>query len=255
MATTKRSPVSIALVVLVLLAAGFVWLSGFYTDYLWFNQLGYATVFTTGITAGATAFSVGFVLSAGVIFASVWLAGRKRPIYASSISSPLDAYRQLLERSRRFWLVVLPLVSGFIGGAYAASKWQTAALFFNHTYTGIKDAQFGLDTGFYLFDLDFYTVLTSFLTVLTLFALLAAAGMHLMYGSLSITGRKFVLTKPARVQIAVIAAVFIALQGVALWLDQYSTMTSDSGLFTGACLLYTSPSPRDYAASRMPSSA
>ena len=42
--------------------------------------------------------------------------------------------------------------------------------------------------------------------------------------------------------------------------DRYNNLASDFGISgnyheTNACLLYTSPSPRDYAASRMPSSA
>jgi uncharacterized protein len=234
MARKKTSPVAVSLVILVLLAVGVVWLSGFYTDFLWFNQLGYSTVFTTQVWAKLASFGAGVLIAGAAIFAVMWFAGRKRPIYARQSNSPLDAYRQLVDRSRKFWLIVLPAIAGLVGGSYAAGKWQIAAMFLNHTYTGVKDAQFGLDTGFYLFDLPFYSTLSGFLTVLTLFALLASAGMHLLYGSLSIDGRRFLLAKSARVQIAVIAAVFIALQGVALWLDQYATMTSDSGLFTGA---------------------
>ncbi|MFM6966969.1 MAG: UPF0182 family protein [Rhodoluna sp.] len=234
MAVKKKSPVAIALVVLVALAIAVVWLSGVYTDYLWFDQLGFSTVFTTGIWASITAFMGGFLISALTVFLAGWLAAKTRPVYATSVSSSLDAYRQLLERSRVVWLAVIPALAGLIGGSYAAGKWQTIAMFANHTYTGVRDAQFGLDTGFYLFDLPFYDVVAGFVTVLALVALLMSTGMHLLFGALSINGRKFSFTRPARIQIASIAAIFIALQGAALWLDQYATMTSNSGLFTGA---------------------
>ena len=135
MARKKTSPVAVSLVILVLLAVGVVWLSGFYTDFLWFNQLGYSTVFTTQVWAKLAAFGVGFLIAGAAVFAVMWFAGRKRPIYARQTNSPLDAYRQLVDRSRKFWLIVLPAIAGLVGGSYAAGKWQIAAMFLNHTYT------------------------------------------------------------------------------------------------------------------------
>ena len=234
MAVKKKNPVAIALVVLVVLAVLVIWLSGVYTDYLWFDQLGFAKVFTTQIWAATAAFFAGLLIAGGAVWIAMWLAGRSRPLYVPTTGTPIDAYRQLVEKSRKVWLIVVPLLAGLIGGAWSSSKWQTVAVFLNHTYTGTKDAQFGLDVGFYLFDLPFYSAAVGFFTVLSLVALLAAAGIHLLFGSLQINGRRFNMLKPARIQIASIAAIFIALQGVALWLDQYATMTSDSGLFTGA---------------------
>ena len=39
------------------------------------------------------------------------------------------------------------------------------------------------------------------------------------------------------------------------YIDQKTEITEDLFVYGNSCLLYTSPSPRDYAASRMPSSA
>ena len=43
----------------------------------------------------------------------------------------------------------------------------------------------------------------------------------------------------------------IAANGARQWMDRYGVIKTNKK----TCLLYTSPSPRDYAASRMPSSA
>ena len=40
-----------------------------------------------------------------------------------------------------------------------------------------------------------------------------------------------------------------------LWVERLPSKYKDKGPRVESCLLYTSPSPRDYAASRMPSSA
>ena len=62
-----------------------------------------------------------------------------------------------------------------------------------------------------------------------------------------------------------IRSVFVQRETLETWLRQmaikgwivkdFSYIFFDSFLFFRFCLLYTSPSPRDYAASRMPSSA
>ena len=49
--------------------------------------------------------------------------------------------------------------------------------------------------------------------------------------------------------------IFMALIDIAWFREDVIPMTTDVPTGIGACLLYTSPSPRDYAASRMPSSA
>jgi uncharacterized membrane protein (UPF0182 family) len=42
------------------------------------------------------------------------------------------------------------------------------------------------------------------------------------------------VSKAARIQIGLLAFLYLLIQGASLWLDQYLTMTSSSGLFTGA---------------------
>ena len=54
--------------------------------------------------------------------------------------------------------------------------------------------------------------------------------------------------------ITVLVIVAVPGQGVAMVLRQ-SILSGKQAAFYSVCLLYTSPSPRDYAASRMPSSA
>ncbi len=61
--------------------------------------------------------------------------------------------------------------------------------------------------------------------------------MHYVYGGIRLHERGIDSTRAARVQLGSIAAAFLALQAVNFWLDRYSTLTSNSGKWTGA--LYT----------------
>jgi len=232
----KISPVRISLVILVALAAALLFASGLYTDFLWFDQLGFAKVFTTQITAQAISFAAAFLVSGLAVYFSLFAALRSRPIYARNLldGDPLAAFRQLADQARRTAQLVLPAIVAVIGGLAAGAQWQLGATFLNHTYTGTKDAQFGLDVGFYLFDLPFYNFVVGFASTIALLCLVIAVVVHATYGNIRFNGRSSTIAKPARVQLAITAAVFLLVQGATLWLDQYATMTSDSGLFTGA---------------------
>lgn len=237
MANSKRkvSPVTISLVIIIAIFIALVAASGVYTDLLWFDQLGFKSVFTTQVFAQVLAFAAGAAIAGAVVWASVWVAVRTRPIYARSFEGGnAEAFRLLAEQLRKLAQVALPVLAAIVAGIAAASQWQTFAVFANHTYTGTTDAQFGLDVGFYLFDLPFYNWLVGFAATLLLTALVLASVAHYMFGNIRFNGRSATVAKPARLQISITAALFLATQGAALWLDQYATMTSDSGLYTGA---------------------
>jgi uncharacterized membrane protein (UPF0182 family) len=231
----KVSPVTVSIVILAAIFFSLVGASGVYTDWLWFEQLGFGGVFTTQIIAQVVLFAVAAVTAGLLTWLSVWFAIKTRPVYVRQIEGDVfSAYRALAEQLRKVAQIFLPLVVAVFAGLAAAAQWTTAAVFANSTKTGEVDAQFGLDLSFYLFDLPFYTFAVGFFSTLLFFALALAIAAHLVFGNIRFTGRSATVAKPARIQIAATAAIFLAVQGASQWLEQYSTLTSDAGLFTGA---------------------
>ncbi len=231
----KVSPVTISIVILAAIFFSLVGASGVYTDLLWFDQLGFSGVFTTQIFAQVGLFAIAALVAGLVVWLALWFAIKTRPVYVRQIEGDaFSAYRALAEQLRRVALVFLPILAALFAGLAAAAQWQTVAVFANSTKTGDVDAQFGLDVSFYLFDLPFYTFLVGFFSTLIFFALVLAIGAHLVFGNIRFNGRSATVAKPARIQIAATASLFLVTQGVSQWFDQYSTLTSDAGLFTGA---------------------
>ena len=234
-AKRRISPTRIALLILVALGAALFASSGFYTDVLWFNQLGFGQVFATQIWTQAGLFVAGASLFGVTSWLSLYLAYRSRPIYARFNDGDfLAPYRQLVDGLRKLALVVVPLALGLLAGGVAAPNWQVTLAWLNHSYTGVVDPQFGLDTGFYLFDLPFLSRLAGFVSVAFLLATVLGAFVQLIYGNIKFAGRGAKITKAARIQVSVSATLYLAAQAANLWLDQYATVTSASGLFTGA---------------------
>jgi uncharacterized membrane protein (UPF0182 family) len=121
-----------------------------------------------------------------------------------------------------------------LAGLAVAPSWGIVQSYLNRTPFGETDPQFGLDISFYLFELPFYTGLVGFLSGALLLGLILTAGVHIIYGSIKFNGRETFVSKAARVQIGLLAFLYLLTQGASLWLDQYLTLTSSSGLFTGA---------------------
>ena len=57
--------------------------------------------------------------------------------------------------------------------------------------------------------------------------------MHVVYGGIRFSGREIAVSKPARVQLSILIAAYLLLQGISLWFDQYSTAVTSGTLFTG----------------------
>src|SRR5690606_12043635 len=64
--------------------------------------------------------------------------------------------------------------------------------------------------------------------------LLITALVSYLYGSVRIGQRELRISKPARIQLAILAGLYIAVQAVSLWLDRYLTLVPPGGRIPGA---------------------
>ena len=235
--TRRRiSPFRLSVLLVVIAGIAFAGYASVLTDFLWFDQLGFSSVFFTQIAAQVGMFLVAAFVLGGVSGLSLTLAYRSRPIYLKFPDSgdPFGVYRELIEQLRKGVMIGLPILLGIFGGVAAVSKWDVVLAWLNRTYTGEVDPQFHLDISFYFFDLPFLTSITTFASATVLISGLLAAFVHTVFGGIRFNGRKSTITKAARIQVSIMAALYLLIQGASLWLDQYKTMTNASGLYTGA---------------------
>ena len=229
----NRATLAIAAGIVAALLILFFVFAGLYADILWFDQLGYLGVLLTQWGTGVGLFFAGFLGMAIPVFISISAAYRFRPIYAR-LGSQLDRYQQVIEPLRRLATFGVPIVIGLFSGVSASTRWEAVLLYFNRTPTGTKDPQFGLDVSFYLFDLPFWHGVVGFASAIVLVAGLAGLGTSYLYGALRVAGREVRISKGARVQITITAALYVGLQALSIFLDQFMTLTNNTGLVTGA---------------------
>ncbi|WP_424960860.1 UPF0182 family protein [Leucobacter weissii] len=231
--TRRISPIAVTVVLVILLILGFLAVASVMTEVLWYRQLGYLPVLTTQWIAAGVMFVIGFLAMAVPVFFAIDLAYRKRPVYAR-LTAQLDRYQELVEPVRRVVKWALPALVGLFGGFAAASQWQRVLLWLNSSPTGETDAEFGLDLSFFLFQLPFWQGVVGFASAVILLCLIAGVATSYLYGGISFSGRDFRISKATRIQTAVFATLYLLLQGISLWLDQYASLTDASGRFTGA---------------------
>ena len=237
MKTKRISPAGIATLIVLALGAALVGSAGFYTDFLWYRQLGFASVFTTNLLAQSGLFIASGLFMGLATWASLAIAYRSRPIYAQTVADDrpgFAAYRDLLTQIRKLVIIVVPVVLGLFAGVASSSNYKTLLMFLNAVPAGVTEPQFKLDVSFYMFQLPFLTVLDGYLSTVAFICFGIALLIHLVFGSIRISQRAVTFSKPARLQVAISGAIFVALQAVSIWLDQYQTLTSASGLYTGA---------------------
>ena len=211
-------------------------LASFYTDYLWFDQLGYGNVFRSVLLAQVVLVALFTALFFVICFVNLTVADRLAPIVR-----PPGPEEDLLARyhvavGRRAWMVrvagsaLLALLAGF----GVSDRWQEWLLFTNGGDFGVEDAQFGKDIGFYVFKMPFTSFVVGWLFGTLIVTLVVTTVLHYLNGGIRLQ------TVGERVQPAVKAHLSLLLGLLALvkaadyWLARYELTTSTRGAVHGA---------------------
>lgn len=168
----KRGLFSLVVAVIaIIIVASFSTLLNFFTDYLWFKEVGYTQVFLTKLM---TQIKIGvpvFVIVTILLY--IYLRTIKKDYYkkVNVVYSVIDEKRinqiALLASLVVSLLVTITLTSGF---------WYEILRFFNGTDFNITDPLFNKDISFYIFRLPFisqiYSVLITFVILLAIITLI-----------------------------------------------------------------------------------
>lgn len=238
----KRPPKAVtwifAIIALVILIAPMS--VGFYTDWLWFGEVDFRGVFSKVIVTRIVLFVI-FALIAGFV---TWLAGyfvtKLRPdeMSAFDTQSPVYQYRQMIENSLRRVMVIIPIFVALLAGLIGQRSWRTVQMWLNGQDFGVSDQQFGLDYGFYAFDLPMLRLIADSLSMMLIVAFLIALVGHYLMGGIragnQMTGQKSFVSRGARTQLAVTAGLWMLVKVAGYWLDRYDLLTKENSTFTGA---------------------
>jgi uncharacterized protein len=234
---SRRAKIIIGVVVLLVLALSV--LGSFvrmYVDWLWFGEVGYRQVFTTGLRTRVLLFFLFGVLMAVVIAANLIIAYRFRPPFRpmSLEQQNLERYRAALEPRRRLIVIGISTVLGIFTGITAQAQWQTWLQWRNGTQFQIKDPQFGIDISYYTFTYPFQRFVLGLLFTAVVLSLLASLAVHYLFGGVRLQTPGEKVTPAARVHLSVLLGIFVLLKAAAYYLDRYGLLFNERDGRTGA---------------------
>ncbi len=222
----------------LIIAVGFVAFTGFssfWTERLWFDSVGFTKVFTTLLWTRVLLFVVFGVLIAGTVAVNMYIAYRLRPVFrpASPEQAGLDRYRQAIAPVQRWALIGVSVLVGIFAGASAAGQWRSYLLWRNSVPFDQDDPYFGLDLGFFIFQLPWLHYVVDAVMVAVVIAAIASAVVHYLFGGIQLQNRQDRFSPGAQAQLSVLVGIFVLAKAVDYWLNRYDLLTEKHSLFTG----------------------
>ncbi|MDH3446001.1 MAG: UPF0182 family protein, partial [Deltaproteobacteria bacterium] len=207
-----------------------------YTDWLWFQEVGFAGVFATILQ-----YKVILAVIFGGAFA-VWLyfnvklaARLPKDAVVSDESSEINLPSpDLVDPLVRRWLLPIAIVVGLFAATKAAGQWQSILLFFKWVPFGLEDPLFSRDIGFYIFRLPALTILYNWLSVILGLTLLGTAFTYLLYRGIIYRPQALSLSNRARTHLFILVAVILVTKAGSYYLDMFELLYSTRGAAFGA---------------------
>ena len=212
-------------------------LINFYTDWLFFTETGFTSVFTTTLVA-----TIGSALCFGLIFLLFALINLHYAYHATLSSTRLhleggNVYSLKQDESDRLvkpLALAITVVLALLAANWGAMLWQNALLFINSFTVGTPDPVLGKDIGFYLFRMPLLEQLNAFAGFMVPVTALMVAALYYLRGGVTFTERGATIDPKLRKHLAILIGIFSLSIAAGFYLSGFHLLLSGSGNFHGA---------------------
>lgn len=218
------------LIGVVFLLVLFNTLRGVYTDWLWFNSLGFLDVFRTILWTRAWLFITGTLVFGVMITVTVVLAHRHARGESTLPLPPETLY--WLNRLTVLAIILGSVLVSLAFGSTLSGQWELALRLINSTSFGVTDPVFQNDVSFYVFSLPILNLAQSWLLGAFIVLLLATTGVYVAYFALR--GQPFQFTRWQRGHLAVLGSLIFFNLAFMHILNRYEVLLSGDGAVFGA---------------------
>ena len=234
-------PRSLRRFVLWIVAAIFIalivvpWLAGFFTDWLWFKEIGFQTVFATSLIWRIGLFILGGAFTFAYFYGNVRLARGAVTAFPVLFVNRGDGVT--IDVSRMFTKLFLPAAAllSFLTAISLSAWWLTLLKGLNGVPLGTRDTLFNRDISFYLFRLPLISGVLDTLITLTLLSFVATGAMYWLRNDITLPPRRASAKPRAARHLGGLLALLFVLIAIRLWIvDTSSLLFSTTGPLVGA---------------------
>jgi len=238
---------SIIFVVFIALLIAIFAGANFFTEWAWFNQLGYLKAFLLMFFS-----NFGLRVLIGVIFAVfvyINLSFTKKLFYKYFKKEKVDSenvetlfkeegqgFLNWLDKRKLNWLyIIISLVLGFLFSSVSSELWKIVLKYFNQTPFGTTDPIFNRDIAFYVFSLPFYSFIKEMGMVLIVLTIIVVGVIYFIASGISSFSEvKVKLSNRAKGHITILLSAFLLLKAWDYRLAMYELLYSSRGVAFGA---------------------
>ena len=218
------------LVALILLFVLLSFLRSIYTDLLWFNALGFKSVFVKTLTTRIVLFVIGAVLFAVPFGISLYICRR---LSGGPIEAPMPEEVANFLRKATFWgIVAAVIIVSVIFGSIFASRWEMFLRYSSAVSFGEVDPVFGKDLSFYMFTLPTYSFVQGWALGAAIMVLVGTLALYFV--NYSLRGVGFQLSNGLKIHVSILGAIILFVVAGGHWLDRWELLLSGQGAVFGA---------------------
>ncbi len=201
-----------------------------YTDFLWFESLGYDEVYTKRLYTRLWLFFAGAAAFLLLLLPNLWLARRSVARFTAGLGS-FATPDPAMALTLRIVVGALAIFVAVIFGATLAGHWETMMLWREGRSFGVDDPEFGRDIGFYIFTLPALEVLKNWLLSALIIVLVCTGAVYALGIRHDSAGAK--VPAAAKPHLSVLVAAILATFAFHHWLGLFELNLSGRGAVFG----------------------
>lgn len=236
--TRRRIALLVIVLLLIVVFLIIVPLAKFYTDAIWYNHVGFQSLFYKTLVAkilSVVAFGLLFFI---ILYGNVFLARKLSPRKEVDLEgSPL---KDAIERVRGTWkkvvgigLVIFSVIASLIAGLGWGGKWDVILKWLNHASFLKTDPVFHKNIGYYAFTYPFSRAMTDWLIGTLFFVLIVTAVVYLFEGGIRLKKGWDMFAPHVLAHLSVILAAIFVVKAYSYRLNMYELLFSKKGAVYG----------------------
>ncbi len=236
-----RTILIIAAIALFVLITSLRGIAGFYTDFLWFDSLGYRDIWAGVLGAKISLAAIFVAVFFAICWANLYIADRLAPRFPppGPEQEALERFREAIGHRTGLFRIGIAFFLALIAGVGMSQEWRSWLLFVNGSDWGTTDAQFDTDIGFYVFQLPFLSSVADWAFASILIILVVTIAAHFANGGIRVqpvgpgaVGPK--VTSQVKAHISVLLGVLALIRAGGYYLQRFELTTSSRGVVDGA---------------------
>ena len=235
--TSRRRLVLVSTgIILFILITSLRGVAGFYTDFLWFDEVGFTSVWRGVLGAKvllAAVFTAAFLV---VMWTSLTIADRVAPRFrpVGPEDELVQRYREAVGPHAGAVRAGVSAVFALIFGLGVSAQWNSWLLFRNHVAFGVNDRQFDKDIGFYVFRLPFLSFLVDWVLVALIIVTFVTLVAHYLNGGIRLAQTAAERVTPAvKAHVSVLLGVIALTKAAGYYLQRFELSVSSRGPVDG----------------------